>query len=417
MAASSTPNTKPALFQDLPFAEAAARTEHDERLLLVDATASWCMPCQMMDRNTWIDVKVVDWLQQHALAIQIDVDAESEVAKQLNIRSMPTVIAFRQGKELDRVVGAKTPTELIDWLEGIMRGERNVDRLRAEVARTEGETGAKDIEGRLQLARALLLAGELDAATEAFRWLWDHTLEDDAGAHGMRVMMTFDMGTLAESYPPARQAFTVLRDQTAERLSTSAGEETQRADWIALNRALGETDRTIAWFEQASTREGISKLSPLAAYALEELLLSLKRWSDVAILYPDPMAWLKEQGAMLTVEFPPMPDMAEQPDFHAMHVQMFRDSAARVYAVLLAAGRDVEAGSVAEEVRRMEPSGELTLALVSAACETGQPRTEHWTWIDAPAVRDLADCESVRKQLQSSEASIRRGQQLSAPCP
>jgi len=357
MDAGSTPHTKPAIFEALPFAEAAALTERDQRLLVVDATASWCMPCQIMDRSTWVDAKLVEWLEQHARAIQIDVDQQSDVARRRNIRSMPTVIAFQRGKELDRIVGARGPAELIEWLEGVLREERNADRIRAQVTSTEAQTGKKDIRGRLDLASALLLSGELSAATQEYCWLWNHMLEHDEAFIGVRLsFMTFDMTALAESFQPAREAFTALREQTAVRLSSAAPRATDRVDWIVLNRVLDDNDRTLVWFEQARTDPSALRLSAAAVHELEELLLSRRRWSDVAIFYPDPIASLQEQAGMLTMDVPNIPDLPEQPDFHAIHLRMFSDFTARLYAALLAAGRDDEARSVAEEARRLEPS-------------------------------------------------------------
>jgi thiol:disulfide interchange protein len=84
--------SKPPLFSDLDYASAREAARGQGKLLLVDATAAWCGPCQMMDRTTWIDPPVVEWIRQHAIAIQIDVDAEAATAKQLEIRAMPTVI-------------------------------------------------------------------------------------------------------------------------------------------------------------------------------------------------------------------------------------------------------------------------------------------------------------------------------------
>src|SRR6476659_3119569 len=104
---------RPALFSDLEFATALERATAERKILLVDATAAWCGPCQMMDRTTWVDPAVIAWLHDRTLAIQIDVDAEKEVARQLRIEAMPTIIAFIEGKEFDRVVGAKKPKDLL----------------------------------------------------------------------------------------------------------------------------------------------------------------------------------------------------------------------------------------------------------------------------------------------------------------
>ena len=40
----------------------------------------------------------------------------------LEIRAMPTIIAFKDGQEKDRVVGYRDPRGLLDWLRGLERG-------------------------------------------------------------------------------------------------------------------------------------------------------------------------------------------------------------------------------------------------------------------------------------------------------
>src|SRR5262245_39709933 len=102
---SETPSMKPPVFRSIPFVEARAAADREGLLFVVDATASWCQPCHLMDRTTWVDPKVVDWLGRHAVAVQIDVETQADVAGPLLIRAMPTVIAFRDGTEVDRIIG------------------------------------------------------------------------------------------------------------------------------------------------------------------------------------------------------------------------------------------------------------------------------------------------------------------------
>lgn len=107
---------KPQVFSELSLAQAQAKAVEQEKILLVDATADWCQPCKLMERTTWVDPEVISWIKLNAIAIQIDVDKQQAEAEELNIRAMPTIIVFKDGSELDRVVGYKDASELLAWL-------------------------------------------------------------------------------------------------------------------------------------------------------------------------------------------------------------------------------------------------------------------------------------------------------------
>lgn len=94
---------------------------------------------------------------------------------------MPTVVALRDGAEIDRVVGMKSPAELTAWLEALGGGETSLDRARQDAA-----SRPTDIRARMELAAKLADAGRLDDATAEYVWLWEHMLEHDPALHGVR---------------------------------------------------------------------------------------------------------------------------------------------------------------------------------------------------------------------------------------
>ena len=72
------------------------------QLLAVDFWAAWCGPCKML-------APVIDQLAERyegkALVGKVNVDEESGLAARYGVMSIPTVIYFKDGKEIDRKVG------------------------------------------------------------------------------------------------------------------------------------------------------------------------------------------------------------------------------------------------------------------------------------------------------------------------
>ena len=82
--------------------------------VLVDFYATWCGPCKMMSPII-ADVKAK--IGDKATIIKIDVDHNRELRLQYGIRSIPTLMIFKEGQLLWRDVGVHQSDELVALLE------------------------------------------------------------------------------------------------------------------------------------------------------------------------------------------------------------------------------------------------------------------------------------------------------------
>lgn len=78
--------------------------------VLVDFYATWCGPCQMLAP---VLKNVKDNLGDRITIIKIDVDKNQELAARLQVRGVPTMVLFQEGKTLWRQSGVLSKEEII----------------------------------------------------------------------------------------------------------------------------------------------------------------------------------------------------------------------------------------------------------------------------------------------------------------
>ncbi len=70
---------------------------------VIDFWATWCGPCKLM--NPILDE--VEKENPDLTITRIDIDSDKDMVEQYNIQSVPTYIILKDGKEVDRIIGAK----------------------------------------------------------------------------------------------------------------------------------------------------------------------------------------------------------------------------------------------------------------------------------------------------------------------
>jgi thioredoxin 1 len=96
--------------------EIATVTTGNDKLSLVDFSATWCGPCKML--HPVLD-KVSDELSDTIDFFEVDVDECQQEAARFGIRGVPTLVVFRGGSEIDRLVGFRDKAALTEHLKGL----------------------------------------------------------------------------------------------------------------------------------------------------------------------------------------------------------------------------------------------------------------------------------------------------------
>ncbi|AGA34423.1 Thioredoxin domain-containing protein YbbN [Thioalkalivibrio nitratireducens DSM 14787] len=195
--------------------EAAVIEESFRRPVLVDFWADWCSPCQMLMP---VLAKLVDEYAGKFRLAKVNSDEQQGLASQFGVRSLPTVMCFRNGKPVDQFMGVQPESAIRAIIDKYL--ERPSDRIREQaLARLEAGDVAGAVENlraavatdpehhdlKIDLARALVQAGDAQGAEQQLNLLPMDVHEQDA-VKQLRARLVFaknangtDLATLEQA--------------------------------------------------------------------------------------------------------------------------------------------------------------------------------------------------------------------------
>jgi thiol:disulfide interchange protein len=97
---------------------AIAESTKSGKPILLDFTASWCPPCQVMKHEVWPDAGVARSVNDGYVPLLVDVDdpANAALASKYGIRSIPTVLVINANGDVLRTTSFLSARQMVDFL-------------------------------------------------------------------------------------------------------------------------------------------------------------------------------------------------------------------------------------------------------------------------------------------------------------
>ncbi len=177
--------------------EALAKAKAEEKLIFVDAFASWCGPCKRMAKETFPDEKVGEYFNANFLCLKIDMEKgeNAEFAGKYPVNSYPTLMFIDDsGKLVMKEIGAKSVDQLLETGKKAMgKNDRSIDYEK------KYEAGDRDPKMQFDYVRALNASGksslkvtndylnsQQDLTTDFnLRFIFEGAVEADSRVFGM----------------------------------------------------------------------------------------------------------------------------------------------------------------------------------------------------------------------------------------
>lgn len=234
--------------------------ESKRRPVVVDLWAAWCGPCRVLGP---ILEKVAEERGGQVLLAKLDVDANPYTAQQFGVQSIPTVVAFKDGKPVDGFIGAIPEPMVNEFVDRLLPTAADLDARSALEEELDGDVEGAEAkyrdalradehnrEARLGLGRILAETGREDEARETLM-----PLLPDTEAERVLSMLEIrswanlaEPGTLASAKRLAAKG--EWRDALEGMLGALPDDPDARAAMLEVFAVLGEEDELVAEYRR-----------------------------------------------------------------------------------------------------------------------------------------------------------------------
>jgi len=97
---------------------AKAKACQENKIVIMEFTAKWCIPAKDMEKAVFGNVKVQQFIAEHAIFFQVDIDEQKNLKAEYKIQALPTIILMKaSGKILSRKEESFNAESFIAWVE------------------------------------------------------------------------------------------------------------------------------------------------------------------------------------------------------------------------------------------------------------------------------------------------------------
>jgi putative thioredoxin len=167
-----------------------------DKLVILDFWAEWCGPCKAL--SPVLEKVAAEYADKGVLLAKLNVDEEQFIAAQFQVRSIPTVYAIFQGQPIADLTPARTESQLKQML----------DQLLEKLPVSAGEQGPPDVAPLVEMGEQVLAEGDGERAVSIFAQIVEMAPEH-AGAQSGLVRALLAAGQA----DAARAAFDALPEE------------------------------------------------------------------------------------------------------------------------------------------------------------------------------------------------------------
>jgi hypothetical protein len=147
---------------------------------------------------------------------------------------------------------------------------------------------AKDMQKYLRDTQALVRQGKHKEALERFLWFHDHALEHQASMYGVQLSFALSYWKkLGAAYPQALTAMQEVRDKKTDLFAQKRGTREIFHDVVALNRTLGDEDKTVELFRELDKDQ--SKMAKQCWHLAKDTVIKIKSYDLVRKYIDNPV--------------------------------------------------------------------------------------------------------------------------------
>lgn len=353
-------------FSDVGFDAASKKAAQTGKIVLVDFYTAWCAPCRLLDKRTWTDAGVIKLLEERTVALRIDAEKETDLAKRYKIEAYPSVLLIKpDGTELDRLVGYRDAKTFLADFAAALKGRDTATRAKGKLV----TAGTNDPMVRMEYGKSLAEKGKDAEALEEYLWCFDHGSQARSSFAGVRLGILLScIKDLGARYPAAKRALESRRHERQAELSSGTVDQETAIELVRLNEALGQKERNLAVFDRLPAE---SPARDVVSSMIIYQLLEGKRYAEILGGKDGKAAFVKRVDLFNYMLDALNPNNPRKGATEKSYRKSTVDSGAHSFEALAGLKRDQEGKELAQQILKFDASAATRSTLAEAARRAG----------------------------------------------